>query len=344
MCTYTFQAWSLDASGVKACMAADARIIQNSRPMDIELAITNGQFKSEIFYQVDANRTRLVGESYDTSLLEDFKSLSQEMTRTSKESFNLTMEYEKLNPSPKMVWIKDSSGQSEVTPESMELIRIHDEKKAAYSNKVGAPSMAASQAYSNFIDTIGQNPNRPSYIREIESKIAEMGDQKRLKEYQALKSYGDYLLGMIKRASSCDELHSQYKKLAQEAKVKKNFQLEIISYTSFFLLHRLSARDQKRLDASVREMFKEEGYVEVARTFDSRKHQNLGLLGAYGQFADTMSLLSSGKSSAGPLLNSEVVDQSVNSDQLEAILAKDMKADQMRRHQDVQDLVLSYIK
>lgn len=338
ICSTSLQSWALDANGIKACMAADTQMIQRSKPLDVEFALTKWQLKSEIFYQVDANRSRLVSESYNFSLLEDYKALETAADLARQEYDRLNKEYEQLNPAPKR--------ESYSWEEYNKLSELHWNKKVEFSNSIYAPVKSTSSALRKFTENIGQSPKRLDYIQEIEAKIAEKGDASQLKAYRAMKSYGDQLLRMIKRATSCDDLHAQYVKLAQEAKVKKNFHLETLSTTTVFRIAGLSKERKNEITERVRESLENDGFEVAAKTFNIDKHGTLMLAGVFGAYAQTMSFISTGKTSSEPIFSAEgeLSNQELNSDQLEAILIKEARKGLLQRHQSAQDLVNSSLK
>lgn len=338
ICTTSLQAWSLDASGIKSCMNLDSQLINRSKPIDIEIALSNWQLRSEIFYQVDANRSRLVSDYSDYTLLEDHKALINEYDRAESEYDKLIKEYDIQNPSPRP---EDYSHE-----EYEKIYELHLDKRAQYANSIYSPVNKARVALESFQENIGTSPKRPAYIQEIETKIAESKDDLRLKEYRVMKSYGDYMLQMIKRAKSCEDLHSQYVKLAQEAKAKKNFHFETLSSTTIFRIIGLSAEDKQEMAVGISDILAQEGFKNAANTFDFDKHKSILLMGVFGNYANVMSLLYNGKSSSQPVFRTEGEFRStdMNSEELDALIAKHLRTGLLHRHQKAQELVLSYIK
>lgn len=337
ICTTTFKAWSLDANGIKNCMAADAQFIRGSNPFNVELALTKWQLKSEIFYQFDANRNDLLENRY--LKLEDYKTLNNEVSRVDDEYKRLMKEYDLLNPEPRRQ-------QNEKFEEWINAANLHTEKRNQYSRPLRAPVMVAQQKLNDFEEQIRTSPKRHEYIREIESKLIETGDESNLKYFRVKKSYGDYLLLMIKRATSCDDLHTRYVKLAKEAKLKRNFEIEILSVTSFFDVSNIRPENQKKLTETVRENLEADGFEYAAKTFDLRRHKSVMIAGFMGSYARGMSLIINGKRLSEPVIAEEgrFQNRSMSSDELETLLSQEMRKGLMDRHLNAQEMVLSSIK
>jgi hypothetical protein len=285
----------------------DAALIQQSRPTDIYFAITGLKFKSEIYYQLATNREDLLKSYADYT--DGHRALQKQRDELQKDG---------------------------TFPEG-----LSDDERAEYDRKWSEQVHAVEAKIEKF-DSNLVNGSINQTLKEIERNMR--ADQSTdaavddLKEFLTQKSYGDYLIRMIKAGTSCDSLHEQYRQLAVQAKQKRNFQLATLSP---FSMPGAWWKNTAVVNQSLRGFFSKAGYKKAAAEFDFQKHTHLAVAIYEGIVADLkVNLLDT--QDDGPALNPKF--SKMSADQLEAMSRKAIQKDLVDNHMQITKEIAQLLK
>lgn len=304
-----------------SCLAQDSQLVQKTQPMELERLIKNLAFKSEIYYQIVLNRVSLVAENLES--LNDYKKFDVEISnirdqqnaiqKQKNEALELAIpDFSKLrimfdgNEEEKKALAEYDKDTPEEDRLQIELEKVLDQRL-------------------NFDKDLIKNPRLGEYVKELESKLSSTDSN-----FRAQKSYGDHLINIVNKAQSCDQAHSQYRKLAIEAKTKRNFKIETISSLHTIDLNKAHETEVTR---EIRKMLSESGYRKAAETYTFSKNSPPAYVLANEAMYVALDSITSGKSSEVMDLN--LGSKSQTAQQIEATLEVQIKKGLSNRHSDM---------
>jgi hypothetical protein len=252
-----------------ACMDEDLARAEQMHPLEVDKAIADYNWKSEIYYQIAANRSQLIYSFH--FYLKSYKDYSRTMDDVVNKLQDQQRNLEKkadYNGHYKV----DKYGREILPPEIAKVRQQLENLDKKITEAIAAPGKYAAE--------LSKPENIKGAIAQIEKDLREDATtdigKSDLQRFLISKSYGDALIRMANKAQSCEQVHSDYRALALNAAKDHSFKLEVLSvYNDPFFPY---SDAEKEVTPSIRQWLKQNHFTKAGAEYTYKLTSSLGAL------------------------------------------------------------------